>query len=182
MQALATQASSAGMQSTDLTSLNTTFGQLKTQVQTLVTGASLNTNNVLAASSGTALSVVTNPTGSTFSISLQDVAAKTTSSAVTTGIGTAANASAALTSLTTMINDVSTAQGNLSAYSTGLQAVSDADTGLQNNLNATINAMTRIDSTALQTQLQNLNNQQSIDYYLVSQMNTESAAILAIFR
>jgi hypothetical protein len=54
--------------------------------------------------------------------------------------------------------------------------------GLESGLNGAISSMTAIDSTALQTKLQSLNNQQSIDYYLVSQLNTASAAILSIFR
>jgi hypothetical protein len=42
--------------------------------------------------------------------------------------------------------------------------------------------MQAVDSTALQAKLQGLNNQQSIDYYLVSQMNTAAQAALTIFR
>jgi hypothetical protein len=46
----------------------------------------------------------------------------------------------------------------------------------------TIDAIANIDPTALQAKLQEFNTQQSVDYYLVSQMNTEAAAILSVFR
>jgi hypothetical protein len=45
-----------------------------------------------------------------------------------------------------------------------------------------IDSIQNIDPTKLQAYLQNLNTQQSVDYYLVSQMNTEAAAVLTIFR
>jgi hypothetical protein len=53
---------------------------------------------------------------------------------------------------------------------------------LQTGLSNTVAQIENIDATAMQARLQQLNNQQSIDYYLVSQMNTASAAVLAIFR
>jgi hypothetical protein len=53
---------------------------------------------------------------------------------------------------------------------------------LQQGLQNTVDTLQNIDATAMQARLQQLNNQQSIDYYLVSQMNTEAAAILSIFR
>jgi hypothetical protein len=49
-------------------------------------------------------------------------------------------------------------------------------------LQSTINSLQAVDQTALQAQLQQLNNQQSVDYYLVSQMNTAAQAVLNIFR
>ena len=55
-------------------------------------------------------------------------------------------------------------------------------TSLGSNLTATINSLQAVYQTAAQAELQQLNNQQSVDYYLVSQMNTEAAAILTLFR
>ena len=94
----------------------------------------------------------------------------------------ASNAAAAVASLTTQLQTISTGQSTLSAASTGLTAQASANTALKTGLTNTVNSIQNIDATAMQAKLQQLNNQQSIDYYLVSQMNTEAAAILSIFR
>ena len=94
----------------------------------------------------------------------------------------AINAKAAVASLTTQLQTVSTGQSTLSASATGLTAQASANTALKTGLTNTVNSIQNIDATAMQAKLQQLNNQQSIDYYLVSQMNTEAAAILSIFR
>jgi hypothetical protein len=99
-----------------------------------------------------------------------------------TGGDAVANANAAVVSLTTQINTVSTAQSTFAAASTGLTAQKTAAIALQTGLTNTVDQIQNIDATAMQARLQQLNNQQSIDYYLVSQMNTEAAAILSIFR
>jgi len=63
-----------------------------------------------------------------------------------------------------------------------LAADQSSVTSLGTNLQNTINSLQAVDQTALQAQLQQFNNQQSVDYYLVSQMNTAAQAVLSIFR
>jgi flagellin-like hook-associated protein FlgL len=92
------------------------------------------------------------------------------------------NAQSAIDALTTALSSVSTYQSTLSASKTGLDANAAAALSLSTNLQATVDSIQNIDETALQARLQQLNNQQSIDYYLISQMNTAAAAALAIFR
>jgi flagellin-like hook-associated protein FlgL len=99
-----------------------------------------------------------------------------------TGTNNVTNAQAAIVSLTTQLNTASTGQSTLAAGATGLAAQSSNATALKTGLTNTVNSIQNIDATAMQAKLQQLNNQQSIDYYLVSQMNTEAAAILSIFR
>jgi flagellin-like hook-associated protein FlgL len=84
--------------------------------------------------------------------------------------------------LTAKLSTVSTGQSSLSASATGLKAQNSNAQALQTGLSNTVAQIQNIDATAMQAKLQQLNNQQSIDYYLVSQMNTEAAAILSIFR
>jgi len=101
------------------------------------------------------------------------------------GVATAAkisNADYATQILTTALTTISTGQSTLSASATGLSAQSSNAQSLQTGLSNTVAQIENIDATAMQARLQQLNNQQSIDYYLVSQMNTEAAAILSIFR
>jgi flagellin-like hook-associated protein FlgL len=94
----------------------------------------------------------------------------------------ATNANKAIAALTAALTSISTDQANLSAASTGFAAQLTSAKSLQTGLQNTVGVIQNIDATAMQAKLQQLNNQQSIDYYLVSQMNTEAAAILSIFR
>ncbi|QWD71790.1 flagellin [Polynucleobacter sp. UB-Raua-W9] len=92
------------------------------------------------------------------------------------------NADYATQILTTALTTITTAQSTISAGQVGLNAQLANVIALKNGLTNTVNAIQNVDATALQAKLQQLNNQQSIDYYLVSQMNTEASAILSIFR
>jgi flagellin-like hook-associated protein FlgL len=112
----------------------------------------------------------------TFSTASTNLATPTGNSTSTT------NAMNAVQVLTAQLVSVSTGQSTLSAASTGLVAQKSAAVSLQAGLESTVGSIQNIDATAMQARLQQLNNQQSIDYYLVSQMNTEAAAILSIFR
>jgi flagellin-like hook-associated protein FlgL len=93
-----------------------------------------------------------------------------------------AKASCAVDILTTALNTISTQQSIVGAEQTGLKAQATAVLSMATNLQSTVDSIQNIDETALQAKLQQLNNQQSIDYYLVSQMNTAEAAKLTIFR
>jgi flagellin-like hook-associated protein FlgL len=93
-----------------------------------------------------------------------------------------AKASCAIDILTVALNTISNQQSIINAEQTGLKAQSTAVLAMATNLQSTVDSIQNIDETALQAKLQQLNNQQSIDYYLVSQMNTAEAAKLTIFR
>jgi flagellin-like hook-associated protein FlgL len=183
---IATQGASAGLADSDRASLSTTFKSLYDQLSTLSTAASINGNNIV--NSATALSVLYDPSQSAFSMTGVDmptaITAATTSDAVdgTSTTFTLANATTIITEMTTFLDAISTAQGSITSYAVALDAMSTGAKGVSAGLNSTIDSIQNVDSTAMQAKLQSLNNQQSIDYYLVSQMNTESAAILAIFR
>jgi hypothetical protein len=92
------------------------------------------------------------------------------------------NANKATQIISAQIDTVSTAQASLAAASAGLDAQLKNATNIKNGMQKTVDAISNINPTALQAQLQQLNTQQSVDYYLVSQMNTAAAAILSIFR
>ncbi|QWD97868.1 hypothetical protein C2740_05745 [Polynucleobacter sp. MG-5-Ahmo-C2] len=203
MESLATQASSAGTNGgTDIDSMDTTFTNLYTQLTTIANAASVNGNSVLQSlTTGTDLKVTYDDTATIRSLIPQQDILGLSSSATsgleyyaalkiadtwdgTTLLGGALGTDAAtcLTQLKSFMSDISTAQGNLTAYSATMDALSSSASSISQGLNSTVDNIQNVDSTALQAKLQSLNNQQSIDYYLVSQMNTESAAILAIFR
>ena len=179
---IATQAANAGLQSSDRTALNTTFGQLLLQVTSLIANAGVNGENVLltgpnlTVQSGISGGVTSQTTITNLAMSLNSLAIDLSTVATQTG------AQAAIDSLTTALTTVSTNQSTLSATKTGLDATAAASLSLSTNLQATVDSIQNIDQTALQAKLQQLNNQQSIDYYLISQMNTAAQAALTIFR
>ena len=191
MQQLATQAASGGLSTTDLTSLNTTFTALASQISAAIQNATVNGTNLLYNSPTGTYGVTTNGSitvqiglDTTGTASIAGQALDTTLAMLVTGlsISTQAGANSAITSLASGLTSVSTAQSNLNAFSTAMGADLASVTSLGSNLTATINSLQAVDQTAAQAELQQLNNQQSVDYYLVSQMNTEAAAILTLFR
>ena len=184
---LATQGASAGLSNGDRASMSTTFASLWGQLTTLSASASINGNNILDTSD--TVSVVYSPDedaftmdGIDFTTSIIDVAETATAVDGTSDTFDASSCASIVTEMTSFIDSVSTSQGSLTAYNVALDAMSAGAKGISAGLNSTVDGIQGIDSTALQTKLQSLNNQQSIDYYLVSQMNTASAAVLAIFR
>ena len=90
--------------------------------------------------------------------------------------------SAAIDIVTAALNTISNKQSIVSAEQTGLKELSKSAVSMASNLQSTVDSIQNVNETELQAKLQQLNNQQSIDYYLISQMNTASAAILTIFR
>jgi hypothetical protein len=77
---------------------------------------------------------------------------------------------------------LSSNQSALAAADAGLAAKSKTDASIATNLQSAIDAIQKPDQAALQMDLTQANNQQSIDYYLISQMNTASQSMLSIFR
>lgn len=184
MKDIATQSANAGLQLSDRTALDTTFLQLRGQVDSLITNAGVNGENVLTLATTSNLTIQTGITGLAPSQTNIAGLAMTLGSLgiVASTVGTQASAQAAIDALTTALTTISTSQSVLSATKTGLEASAAASLSLSTNLQATVDSIQNIDETALQARLQQLNNQQSIDYYLISQMNTAAAAALAIFR
>ena len=145
----------------------------------LSAGATTGPSTTFGAYSGTLVgfssSAVTSPTMSWTYSTTGTVSLTATGSQVS-------NADYATQIITAQLTTVTTAQSTISAGSVGLEAQLKNVTALKNGLTNTVNAIQNVDATAMQAKLQQLNNQQSIDYYLVSQMNTEASAILSIFR
>jgi flagellin-like hook-associated protein FlgL len=178
---IATQAANAGLTTGDRAALNTTFIQLLTQVTSLITNATVNGDNILNSGGGSPI-IQTGLTSASVT-TLTNIALNTAlTTALASTVTTASLAGTAIDNLTAALTTVSTAQSTIAATQVGLNAQSSASASLATNLQATVDSMQAIDSTALQAKLQQLNNQQSIDYYLVSQMNTAAQAALTIFR
>jgi flagellin-like hook-associated protein FlgL len=180
---IATQAANAGLQASDRTALNTTFTQLLTQVTSLIANASVNGDNVLSpgfsnltVQSGITGTAASQTTINNFGITLTSLGINASA------VDTQSNAQTAIDAVTVALYIISKNQSNLLASKTGLEASAEATLSLSTNLQATVNSIQSVDQVALQAKLQQLNNQQAIDYYLISQMNTAAASALSIFR
>ena len=178
---IATQAANAGLTAADRTALNTTYTQLMGQVTGLITNATVNGDNILL-STGTSPQIQTGITGASFTTITNQGLNTTLAAEIASTVTTNVSAGTSMDLLTAALSTISTSQSTISALQVGLNAQSAASASLSSNLQATVDSLQAVDSTALQAQLQSLNNQQSIGYYLISQMNTASAAMLTIFR
>ncbi len=190
MKDIATQAANAGLTTSDRTALNATFGQLAGQVGSLMKGASVNNTNLICTTAFMADSNI-NTGDQTLLTGLSAASTTTLLSAgldttsvmnLSGNITTQANAAAYIDTLTAALNTVSTKQSVVGAEQTGLKEQATAALSMATNLQNTVDTIQNVDETALQAKLQQLNNQQSIDYYLISQMNTAASAMLTIFR
>ena len=190
---IATQASNAGLTDADRTALNTTFQAMLTQIGGLTDSATVNGANLISGDGATPsasnpLNVTTGIDGGASAITTVANSLLGAAGANLTTIGGAGDvltdttAAAAVASLTADLASISVAQSGLSAASVGLSAQATGAASLATNLQSTVDSIQNVDQTAMQAQLQQLNNQQTVDYYLVSQMNTEASAMLSIFR
>ena len=97
-------------------------------------------------------------------------------------ISTTTGAASAIDLLKTALDTVSTNQSSVAAYQVALTSVAENNTSITQGLQSTIDSIEKPDAQALQMQLQEANNQQNINYYLINQMNQESQAVLKIFQ
>ena len=178
MQKLANQAASGTVSASDLSTLQTTFASLAAQVANIGTSASVNGANLLAGAGGIGVQTGITALDQT-TVNGTDIATLATTIAA---LDVSTDAAAAVTALATALNSVGTAQSGLSASSVGLDSQATQAASLVTGLQSTIDSIQKVDAPAAQVKLQQLNQQQSIDYYLINQMNTQSQAMLSIFR
>lgn len=181
---IATQAANAGLTASDRLALNTTFTQLLSQVTSLINNATVNGDNILLAvgSGGTTPVIQTGLTGASTTALPNQTLDSQLSGALIQVVTDSTVAATAIDKMTVALSVVSGAQSTIAATQIGLSAQSSAAASLATNLQTTVDSMQEVDSTSLQATLQSLNNQQSIDYYLISQMNTAAQSSLTIFR
>jgi flagellin-like hook-associated protein FlgL len=163
---------------TDLASLNTTYLSLANQITYTANSASINGSNILNTSSGITIypALSSSTTSTIYGYNFATVGS-TLATTLTTD-----TAAAKATLLSGYITTLSTVQTSLNAYSVLLTATATAANSTANGLNSYISDLHGIDTTALQNNLQTYNNQLSIDYYLVGQMNAAASDELRIFR
>jgi hypothetical protein len=184
LQTLASSASSGTFSVTDLANMNATFLVLAKQIISTASNATVNGKNLLVGTTGAVFYVgistaTRTATAMTIAgINLDSIGAICTALSITsTGA-----ANSAIYVLSTQLTNISAGQSSLSANSLAMAINSTAASSISSALEGYIAAIENIDATALQIKLQELNQQQSVNYYLVSQLNLESEKMLAIFK
>ena len=177
MQALAMQANTNGTTLADQTSLNASFQALAGQITSIANQSSYGSKNLVANSNKTATTATfTVPVGisstngtNTFTVSYGcDASTFTKAFQALSLVGAGANnlvanANTALSTVNDAIGLIGIAQSTLSASQTGLNAALGVTSGLISNYQSSLDSIQKVDATALQSQLQELYNQQSID-------------------
>ena len=182
MQDLANKASDATMTTADSAKLAQTFNSLLKQLDSAAKNSTIDGTGLIASSTNTALTIQTGLTTSdTTDISV--VSSDSTSLSINAAkIDSATDAQAAIASLQTALDKVSSNQSTVASDQTALDTQDGLISSISSNLQNTIDTIQKPDAAALQMQLQNAKNQQSMNYYLINQMNQEAQSVLTIFR
>ncbi len=181
MQDLANKANDATMTSTDAAKLQQTFAHLLSQIQSTSNASKVDSVGLLG-SAATDLAIQTGLTSSD-TTTVSAVKSDTTTLGISAlDISSASGATAAIAALQTALDTVSTSQSSIAADQLALQTVDEQDASIAQNLQNTIDTIQKPDAAQLQIDLQAANNQQSMNYYLINQMNQEAQSVLTIFR
>jgi len=164
--------------------MNATFLVLAKQIISTATNATVNGKNLLVGTTGEVFYVgISTSTRSATAMTIAGINLDSIGSICTALSITSSDAAAsAIYVLSTQLINISAGQSSLSANSMAMSINSTAASSISASLDRYIAAIENVDTTALQLKLQELNQQQSINYYLVSQLNLQSEKILAIFK
>ncbi|QWD98486.1 hypothetical protein C2740_09140 [Polynucleobacter sp. MG-5-Ahmo-C2] len=171
---------------TELNSLWASYITLANQITNTASSAYINSNsnNLLTSDDGiTIYPALSSDTNSTIALTnnYEDIGNLFSDYSWTEGDTDYLSPGVTYDELTTYISKLSADQSALTGYGTLLSSAISNITGIESGINSYISNLQDIDTTALQADLQSYNNQLSIDYYLVGQMNAAASSELAIF-
>jgi len=181
MQELANKANSPTMINDDRTKLNDTFQGLLTQLTNTAETTQIDGSGLLG-SSAVSLDIQTGLDASDATQIHAQKADAATLSIDTADISTVGGAAAAIAALKAALSTVSASQSGIAADQVSLSSKDTLNSAISSNLQNTIDSIEKPDAAQLQMDLQNANNQQSMNYYLINQMNQQAQAVLTIFR
>ena len=183
MQDLANKANDATMTSADAAKLNQTFQHLLSQITSTADNSKIDSVGIAGTSSVdlTIQTGLTTGAGDTTTVSAVKSDAATLQ-IDTQDISTSGGARAAIAALKAALDTVSTNQSSVAADQAALTSQDALNSSISQNLQNTIDSIQKPDAAQLQMDLQNMNNQQSMNYYLINQMNQEAQGVLTIFR
>ncbi len=183
MQDLANKANDATMQDTDRAKLQKTFQHLLDQITSVSTSSKVDNTGLLDSGSADLVIQTGLTTATSDQTTISAVKADTSTLGLDTAdISTASGAAGAIDALATALSTVSESQSSVAADQAGLSSLDTLNASISDNLKNTIDSIQKPDAAQLQMDLQNMNNQQSMNYYLINQMNQEAQGVLTIFR
>ncbi|QWD15045.1 hypothetical protein G6702_03280 [Polynucleobacter paneuropaeus] len=173
LQQLASQASDPTLGSSDSTNYNFRFQQLVTEIGKLATSASLNGTNLLSGTAGMNVIIGTDktPASRSFINSVNIYGMMTTGLMSGIKLDTPENAQAAVNALNSALAQINNGQALLKMTSTRLTTQANTLTGLAKTAQDSVNTLQNIDPVKLKAQLAQLQNQQNVDYQLISQLD-----------
>lgn len=180
----------AALTTEDRSAMNVQFQSFLGQINTAVSTSSFDGNTFLSSATDATNQSVTIQVGP--SATQTFVATKAAASQFTLGLSSTATnpmSIATVNNATLALASLQTALSRLTASSLNLEKLETSIDGFvkNNQISVDLNreyaeSITEPDSAALQVQLNELNNQQSINYYVMSQLNNQASAILQLFR
>jgi len=203
MQDLANKAADATMTPADAAKLQRTFQHLLDQItstanaskvdgkgllnagetsMSIQTGLTSGDTTSIAGVDSTALNLIASSVGESVIVSTGVITTGVTLASGVLDISTGNNAKAAVDALQTALDTVSTTQSSIAADQLAMQTVDEQDMSISQNLQNTIDTIQKPDAAQLQMDLQAANNQQSMNYYLINQINQQAQSVLTIFR
>lgn len=180
LKTLATLAEST-TDATELTTLSTSYLTLADQITSTSNSAYINSSSYNLLNNTTGITIYPALSSSTTSTIALTNNYATIGSTLSGDSDLSVNASTKVSTLATYISALAVDQAALTGYGTLLSSAISNITGIESGINSYISNLQDIDTTALQADLQSYNNQLSIDYYLVGQMNAAASSELAIF-
>ena len=181
MQDLANKASDATMTTTDSAKLAQTFASLLKQLDSTAANTKIDGTGILK-QSASALTIQTGLTTDD-TTEIQGVASDSSTLNIDASIiSSASDAQAAVAALQLALDSVSTNQSTVASDQIALSTQDNLISSISQNLQNTIDSIEKPDAAALQMELQANNNQQSMNYYLINQMNQQAQSVLTIFR
>jgi flagellin len=179
MRELAVQASNGTLTTADRATLDTEFQALITEIDRVATQTTFNGVSLLDGST-TSLDVQVGINGGeTISVSLSDTTA-TTLAINTEDVTSAANASAALTSIDTAIDTISTARGNLGAAQNRLTSAISSILNTRENLSAAESRIRDVDVAIETADLTRNSILQQAAVSVLAQANTQPQLALSL--
>ena len=173
MQQMAAQATNPTLGFGDSNNLNFRFQQMVTQVGKLATSAGLNGTNLLSGTAGMNVIVGTDKTAASrmFVNNVNIYGMMTIGLMSGIKLDTPQNAQAAMGALNSALSQITSGQSLLRITTARLEKQSDKITGLETTAQRSADSIQNIDPAKLKAQLVQLQNQQNIQYQLISQLD-----------
>ncbi len=181
MQELANKANSPTMTDEDRGKLNETFQGLLTNLTNTSANTAIDGSGLLDTAS-TNMAIQTGLDATDLTTIKAHPADATSLSIDAEDISSATGAATAIADLKQALAKVSGFQSGIAADQVALSSKDTLNSSISSNLQNTIDSIQKPDAAQLQMDLQNANNQQSMNYYLINQMNQEAQTVLTIFR